>query len=232
MAEVRSDVGVVLVAAGRGSRTGAAELKQFRWIAGKPMLLHSLQQFHGRADVGIVVCVLPREAVGDPPPWIFQCDVDRLLLAAGGRERGDSVWKGVAEMPDEVEIIVVHDAARPFVDLGTIDRVIAEARKGHGAVAALPVVDTLKEVDDAGRVVRTVDRARLWRAQTPQAFPREMLLRAYREARAGGGAATDCAGLCERAGLPVVVVRGSERATKVTEDRDFSRAEALYGVSE
>jgi 2-C-methyl-D-erythritol 4-phosphate cytidylyltransferase len=110
--------------------------------------------------------------------------------------------------------------------------VIAEARKGHGAVAALPVVDTLKEVDDDGRIVRTVDRARLWRAQTPQGFPREMIERAHGEAVRAGVGATDDAALCERLGLPVVVVRGSERAMKVTEEADFVRADAMYAVPE
>lgn len=226
------DVGVIVVAAGSGTRTGSTELKQFRWVAGKPMLLHSIQAFHRRADVAQVVAVLPRSVAGDPPPWIFQCDVDRLLVSVGGRERGDSVWSGIEDLDDEVEIVVVHDAARPLVTDATIDAVIRQARSGTGAIAALPVVDTLKEVDDAGRIVRTVDRAKLWRAQTPQAFPRDMLERAHLEARRAGLTATDDAALCERLGFPVVVVRGSERAMKVTEEGDFSRADAIANVPE
>lgn len=226
------DVGVIVVAAGSGTRTGSTELKQFRWVAGKPMLLHSIQAFHRRADVAQVVAVLPRSVAGDPPPWIFQCDVDRLLVSVGGRERGDSVWSGIEDLDDEVEIVVVHDAARPLVTDATIDAVIRQARSGTGAIAALPVVDTLKEVDDAGRIVRTVDRAKLWRAQTPQAFPRDMLERAHLEARRAGVSATDDAALCERLGFPVVVVRGSERAMKVTEEGDFSRADAIANVPE
>ncbi|WP_396225353.1 2-C-methyl-D-erythritol 4-phosphate cytidylyltransferase, partial [Gemmatimonas sp.] len=96
-----------------------------------------------------------------------------------------------------------------------------------GAIAALPVVDTLKEVDEQGRIVRTVDRARLWRAQTPQAFPREMLEQAHVAARRDGIGATDDAALCERLGFEVVVVRGSERGMKITEETDFARADAL-----
>ncbi len=222
-----ADIGVVIVAAGAGTRTGSAELKQFRWVAGKPMLLHSVQTFQQRSDVAMVVCVLPKSHVGDPPPWIFQCDLERLLLSVGGRERGESVWNGLEDLSPEVRIVLVHDAARPLVDAETIDRVVAEARAGRGAVAALPVPDTIKEVDDAGLVVRTMDRARLWRAQTPQGFPREMIERAYRDARAARVAATDDAALCERLGMPVAVVRGSERAMKVTEDADFALLEAL-----
>jgi len=240
--EVRRDVGVVIVAAGAGTRaryTGGdaagrprEELKQFRWVAGKPMLLHSVQTFQLRRDVAMVVCVLPKAYAGDPPPWLFQCDLDRLLVSSGGRERTESVYNGLEDMPEEVEYVLVHDAARPLATGATIDRVVAEARKGHGAVAALPVVDTLKEVDEQARVVRTVERARLWRAQTPQGFPRAMIERAHIEARRAGVGATDCAALCERLGLPVVVVRGRERGMKVTEEGDFARAEALAGLGE
>lgn len=230
--DVVQDVGVVIVAAGSGTRTGRPELKQFRWVAGKPMLLHSVQAFHRRSDVALVVTVLPRSHAGDPPPWLFQCDVDRLLVSVGGRERTDSVWSGIEDMPDEASIVVIHDAARPLVTAETIDAVIAEARAGRGAVAALPVVDTLKEVDESGRIVRTVDRSMLWRAQTPQAFPRDMIERAHLEARRAGITATDDAALCERLGFPVVVVRGSERAFKITDESDFDRAAAFGTGSE
>ena len=224
---MKRDVGVILVAAGSGSRTASKELKQFRWVAGKPMLLHSIQTFQARADVAMVVCVLPREHVGDPPPWIFQSDADRLLLSIGGRERSESVANGLEDLPGECEIVVIHDAARPLVTAETIGRVIDEARKGNGAVAAVPVSDTLKRVDTSGKIVETVDRFGIWRAQTPQAFPRKVIERAHREARAADRIATDDAALCEQIGLPVVVVRGSERALKITEENDFSLAEAL-----
>ncbi|MGQ0648252.1 MAG: 2-C-methyl-D-erythritol 4-phosphate cytidylyltransferase [Gemmatimonadaceae bacterium] len=221
------DVGVVIVAAGGGTRTGKPELKQFRWVAGKPMLLHSVQAFHRRDDVALVVTVLPRSHAGDPPPWLFQCDVDRLLVSVGGRERMDSVWSGIEDLPDETGIVVIHDAARPLVTDATIAAVIDQARAGRAAVAALPMVDTLKEVDAEGRIVRTVDRTNLWRAQTPQAFPRAMIEHAHLEARRAGITATDDASLCERLGYPVVVVRGSERALKITEEADFRRAESF-----
>jgi len=227
-----ADVGVVIVAAGSGSRVGGSELKQFRWVAGKPMLLHSVQAFHARRDVAMVVCVLPKAFVGDPPPWLFQCDIDRLLLSVGGRERTESVANGLEDLPDEVKVVLIHDAARPFVSDATVDRVIAEARGGRGAIAALPVVDTLKEVDDDGRVLRTVQRASLWRAQTPQGFPRDLIEQAHAKARSERVTATDDAALFEQLGLPVVVVRGSERAMKITDEDDFARADALFAVSE
>lgn len=222
-----ADVGVIIVAAGTGSRTGSEELKQFRWVAGKPMLLHSLQAFQARPDVAMVVCVLPKRYVADPPPWIFQCDTDRLLLSIGGNHRGESVANGLEDLPPECETVVIHDAARPLVSQETIARVIDEARKGNGSVAALPVADTLKRVDSTGRIIDTVDRFELWRAQTPQAFPRQAIERAHREAREADRVATDDSALCEQIGLPVVVVRGSERALKITEENDFALAEAL-----
>jgi 2-C-methyl-D-erythritol 4-phosphate cytidylyltransferase len=224
------DVGVVIVAAGAGSRVGGSELKQFRWIAGKPMLLHSVQRFHARPDVAMVVCVLPRSHAGDPPPWLFQSDLDRLLVCAGGRERGDSVYNGLEDLPEECEIALVHDAARPFVDGAMIDRVVQAARARTGAVPCLPVIDTLKQTDDGTTVVRTIPRDGLWRAQTPQGFPRLMIEDAYVQARRDGISATDDAALCERYGYPVVVVRGSERAMKITDEEDFARAEALVGA--
>ena len=226
------DVGVVIVAGGSGSRTGGSELKQFRWVAGKPALLHSVQAFMARADVALVVVVLPKAYAADPPPWLFQCDVERLLVSTGGTERHESVINGLEDLPEHIAIAVVHDAARPLVTDDTISRVIAEARKGHGAIAALPVVDTLKEVDADGRIIRTVDRTHLWRAQTPQAFPRELLERAHIAARADRVGATDDAALLERLGLPVVVVQGSERGMKITTEADFARADAISLLAE
>jgi 2-C-methyl-D-erythritol 4-phosphate cytidylyltransferase len=223
------DVGVVIVAGGTGTRaTGnTGELKQFRWVGNKPMLLHTVHAFQRRADVALVVVVLPRSHAADPPPWLFQCDLDRLLVSTGGNDRGESVWSGLEDLPDELTIAVIHDAARPLVTDATIDAVIMEARRGHGAVAALPVVDTLKEVAPDGRIIRTVERGGLWRAQTPQAFPLRVIEHAYVEARRANVTATDDAALVERLGLDVVVVRGSERAMKVTEEADFARAERL-----
>ena len=224
------DVGVVIVAGGSSTRTTGSELKQFRWVAGKPMLLHSLQAFMSRRDVLSVVCVIPKDFVADPPPWIFQCDIDRLLLSIGGETRTDSVRNGLEDLPDEASIALIHDAARPLVDDAVVDRVIAKAREGDCAVPGLPIIDTVKEVDDQGNVVRTMDRSRLWRVQTPQGFPREIIERAHREARTEKATATDDAALCERIGARVAIVPGNPRMMKVTTDNDFERIEALFAA--
>jgi len=224
------DVGVVIVAGGSGTRVGGKELKQFRWVAGKPMLLHSLQTFMARPDVVSVVCVLPPALAGDPPPWIFQCDVDRLMISIGGKTRQQSVANGLDDLPDEAKIVLVHDAARPGVTDAMIGRVIDAVRHDGAAIAALPVSDTIKAVDGAGRITNTVDRSRLWRAQTPQGFRREIIVSAHRQAVGAPVDATDDAALCERLGIPVTTVQGDERAMKITEEVDFMRAEALFGI--
>ena len=229
---MKPDVGVVIVAGGSGSRVGGRELKQFRWVAGKPMLLHSVQTFMANPSVVSVVCVLPAPLAGDPPPWLFQCDVDRLMISIGGKTRQQSVANGLDDLADEAGIVLVHDAARPGVTASMIERVIDAVRRDGAAIAALPVADTLKAVDAEGRITRTVDRAGLWQAQTPQGFRRELIQRAHREARAAKVDATDDAALCERIGVPVTVVPGDARAMKVTEEADFARVEALFGMAD
>ncbi len=225
---MKRDVGVVIVAGGKGSRTGGDELKQFRWVAGKPMLLHSVQAFQERRDVAMVVVVLPHEHVGDPPPWLFQCDTERLLLSVGGRERSDSVRNGLEDLGDDIEIVVVHDAARPLVTPKMIDDVIREARLGNAVTTAIPVVDTLVRMDADNHAANgAIDRTGVVRVQTPQAFPRAMIERAHREAVESGVRATDDTALCERLGARIVIVPGSERAMKITTEADFALAEAL-----
>jgi 2-C-methyl-D-erythritol 4-phosphate cytidylyltransferase len=180
----------------------------------------------------MVVCVLPKSHVGDPPPWLFQSDLDRLLISVGGRDRTQSVRNGLEDLPPEVQYVAVHDAARPLVEPDTVERVIAQARAGTGAIAAIPASDTLKEVAADGRVERTIDRSAIWRVQTPQAFPRAMIDDVYRRAAQDRVSATDDAALCERYGYPVVVVRGSEMGMKVTEESDFAVLEALAAARE
>ncbi len=222
-----ADVGVVIVAGGKGTRAGGEELKQFRWVAGKPMLLHSVQKFQSRRDVAMVVVVLPSDHVGDPPAWLFQSDTERLLLSVGGRERSDSVRNGLEDISSDINIVVIHDAARPLVTTAVIDRVIAEARLGHGAAPGLLVADTLKRVNSDREILETIDRKGVIRVQTPQAFPRAMIESAHARAVEERITATDDAALCERLGMKVIFVTGSERAMKITEEADFVTAEAL-----
>ncbi len=228
------DVGVVVVAAGAGVRAGPGEPKQFRPIVGVPMLLRALRPFTGHPEVRQVVVALPPGYAERPPEWLGKLRGDRLAFVAGGAHRADSVRAGLDALPDDATIILIHDAARPFVSRETIDAVIARARDGVGAVAAVPTADTLKEVGQgphraAPRITRTVDRERIWRAQTPQGFPRKMLHDAYAQlgASSNGGAPSDDAEVCERAGFPVELILDSPYNVKITTADDFRIAEAL-----
>ncbi|OYV72142.1 MAG: 2-C-methyl-D-erythritol 4-phosphate cytidylyltransferase [Gemmatimonadetes bacterium 21-71-4] len=229
------DAGAVIVAAGRGSRAlrgGAETPKQFRLIAGQPLLLRALRPFLEHPRVGPIVVVLPPEHAAAPPSWLQALLSERLLVTAGGAERQQSVANGLQRLPPGPSLVLVHDAARPFVEPELIDRVLAVAALGAAAVPALPLADTVKETDAAGLVVRTVPRERLVTVQTPQAFPRTMLETAHQRAKAdpGAGPATDDAALCERLGHPVRIVAGSARNLKVTTPEDFALAEAIAAL--
>lgn len=218
------DVGVVVVAAGQGVRAGGGVPKQFREVAGTPLVLHAVRPFLQHPDVQTVVLVLPAAAAATPPEWLAPLAGERLRLVAGGARRQDSSRAGVAALPASCRVVLVHDGARPLVERDVIDQVIAHARAGRGAVAAVPVHDTLKQVDDTGRILRTVPREGLWRAQTPQGFPRALLETVL---AAAGDAATDEASLAEAAGIPVVAVPDSPRNLKVTTAEDFALLERL-----
>lgn len=226
-ADSRPDAGVVIVAAGAGVRAGPGEPKQFRPILGVPMLLRALRPFTSHPDVGHVVVVLPPSLEARPPEWLGKLVGERLTLAAGGSTRAQSVRAGLRALPPGAAVVLVHDGARPFVTRETIDGVLARARTGVGAVAATPVTDTVKEVVEGNRVSHSVARARLWRAQTPQGFPREMIERAYADLGNGSPSPADDAELCERAGFAVDVVPDSPYNLKVTTADDFRIAEAL-----
>ncbi len=190
------------------------------------MLLRALRPFTSHPDVALVVIALPPGVAARPPEWLATLVGERLALVAGSATRAQSVRAGLAALPAGAGVVLVHDGARPFVSRETIDAVIAKARAGVGAVAAVPVSDTVKEVVEGNRITKTVSRERLWRAQTPQGFPRDMIERAY-ALLANGDAASDDATMCERAGLPVEVVPDTAYNFKVTTADDFRIAEAL-----
>ena len=221
------DAGAVIVGAGAGVRAGPGEPKQFRPILGVPMLLRALRPFTSHPDIGQVVVVVPAGFEARPPEWLGKLMGERLALVAGGATRTHSVRAGLRALPQDAGVVLVHDGARPFVTRETIDGVLAKARAGVGAVAAIPVGDTLKEVVEGDRIARSVTRERLWRAQTPQGFPRTMIERAYAALADGDATPTDDAEVCERAGFAVDVVPDSPYNLKVTTADDFRVAEAL-----
>lgn len=218
------DVGVIVVAAGRGTRFGGEVPKQFLPLRGIPVLLHALRPFTSHPDVAHVVLVLPAEVAAAPPEWLAPLLGDSLGAVAGGESRGESVAAGLAALRVECEIVLVHDGARPFPPRDTIDAGIAMARSGRSAVPALPIGDTIKRADQYGRILGTVPRDGLWRVQTPQAFPREALVRAHEAARRDGVSGTDDASLVERLGEVVELLPGSARNVKITTSDDAALA--------
>lgn len=223
------DVGVVVVAAGQGLRAGGGEPKQFRPIAGVPMLLRALRPFTAHPEVAQVVVVLSADLAAAPPPWLADLDGGLFTFVAGGEERTDSVRNGLAALRPECTLVLVHDGARPFIERAVVDRVIARARGGAGVVPALLVSDTLKKVTgSSAEVAETVSRDGLYRAQTPQGFPVALLRKAFAAKTSAGYVPTDEASLVEATGVGLVVlVEGSALNLKITTADDFVLAEAI-----
>ena len=220
----------LVVAAGRGSRFGAGQPKQYRALAGQPILRRAVIPLINHPGIGAVRVVIHeddmqayRSAVGDLP---------LLPPVTGGTTRQESALRGLESLGDAPpQRVLIHDAARPFVAPALLDRVIGALDDSDGAVPALPVVDTLKCAGDGTtpQIVGTQDRARLWRAQTPQGFRFPALLAAHRAA--AGAALTDDAAVAEAAGMAVVLVSGDEDNLKVTTEDDLWRAERLLAAS-
>ena len=223
------DVGVVIVAAGQGLRAGGGEPKQFRPIAGVPMLLRALRPFTAHPDIAQVVIVLPADIAAAPPAWLAELGGGLVSFVAGGEERTDSVRNGLGALGPQCTLALVHDGARPFVERVVIDRVIARARGGAGVVPALMVSDTLKKVTGtSAEVAETVSRDGLYRAQTPQGFPVALLRKAFASRTRPGYVPTDEASLVEATGAGLVVlVEGSALNLKITTPDDFVLAEAI-----
>lgn len=192
------------------------------------MLLRALRPFTSHPAVAAVAVVLPAADVGRPPAFLSDVRTDRVRLAQGGATRGQSVAQGLEALPPGLAVVLVHDAARPFVSRDIIDAVIVAARDGCGAVPALPVSDTLRRWTGGEVPPRIVDRADLWRSQTPQGFPAERFRMVCRAAVAAS--ATDDAALWESAGERLRLVPGRTTNIKVTTPEDFALAEALAAV--
>lgn len=202
---------------------GGGTRKQYLLLDGEPVLLRAIRPFLAHPEIGSVVVVLPPEDAAFPPDWLQALPVD---IVPGGAERGDSVWNGLQAILPSSDRVLVHDGARPLVSAEVITRVL-DACRGGGAIAAVPVTDTIQEVDGEGGIVGTPDRARLWRAQTPQGFPRASLVEAYRRAREEGITFTDDAAIFARYAGPVRVVPGADENLKVTRPADLAVAVAL-----
>jgi len=228
-------VSAIIAAGGRGTRLGG-DLKQLRQVAGRALLDRSVGAFLTHADVTEVVVAVPPALVEDPPPYLRPGGAAKpLRLVAGGERRQDSVANAFHAVAAASDLVVIHDAARPFVTADLIGRTIAAARESGAAVAALQARDTVKRAagrpPEGGRdgrlVIETVPRDTIFLAQTPQAFQRRVLEAALAFADREKIDATDEAFLAERAGFPVRVVEGEPSNIKITTADDLTIAEAI-----
>lgn len=217
-----SRVGVVVVAAGAGTRLGGQLPKALVEVGGHPLVWYAVSAAVRARDVGWVSVAAPPghvAAVREAVDSVCRAAGVPLTVVAGGAHRGDSVLTALQAAPSAAEVVLVHDAARALAPVELFDRVAAAVDADHPAVVpGLPVVDTVKQVAADGRVVATADRAALRVVQTPQGFLREVLLAAH---AAHGSVASDDAGLVERLGRPAYVVAGDPRALKVTTPADL-----------
>jgi 2-C-methyl-D-erythritol 4-phosphate cytidylyltransferase/2-C-methyl-D-erythritol 2,4-cyclodiphosphate synthase len=228
-----SQIGIIIPAAGFGTRMGANQPKQFLELVHRPILIHTIAAFLEHKSLPCIAVALPdshfETAKNDILSFFAQRKEDRLLFTRGGKTRQQSVYNGLQTLPKNIQYILVHDGARPLISSPVIDRCIQGIIDNGAVIAAVPVKDTLKKVDSA-IITDTVNRDNLWQAQTPQAMRRDLLEQAYRHAQATGFAGTDEASLLEHASIPVGVVEGSEHNIKITRPGDLTIAAGLLQI--
>lgn len=232
-------ISAILLAAGKGERLGADVPKGFLMLAGKPLFMHSFEKFYDLADEialtvpkgygkQATVTILRRYSnlkhldPGKDDEATLEENGKRVRIVLGGKERQDSVERGL-RATGHGDMAVVHDTARALISVETIQRVVSAAP----AIVAIPAYDTLKQVDKEGAIEATLDRSKIWHAQTPQAFPMDLFKRAFARAKKRGTRGTDCASLVEKLGKPVAVVRPDGPNLKITTADDLAVAELI-----
>jgi 2-C-methyl-D-erythritol 4-phosphate cytidylyltransferase len=219
----------IVPAAGTGTRMGTPSKKQFLALGGKPILALTLQALEACVEIDSILLVVPEEELEYCENRIVRdsgfTKVDSVL--PGGKERQDSVYKGLQAVRPDADVIVIHDGVRPFLTGAMVRQTVASATNGISAITGVPVLDTTKSVNETGQVVKTLIRDTLWSIQTPQAFPYRTLADAYEAAYREGYYGTDDASLVERLGHPVRVVMGSRDNLKITSPEDMILGEAI-----
>lgn len=223
----------IVVAAGKGTRLGGKGPKQFLELGGTPVIIHTLTQFERCKQINEIIVVLPADQTAAFLPYAKEFGLMKVSrVVAGGATRAQSVQCGLAVI-GTAQIVAVHDGVRPFVTPEEIDRTVSAAAATGAAVLTATVADTIKETA-GGRVIRTLPRANLRRALTPQCFRYEVLKRAYdglAEIEAQGTEVTDDSLLVERLGVEIASVEGSARNIKITQEEDLALAEAILEAS-
>ena len=220
----------IIVAAGEGRRIGTRLSKTYIPIAGRALLLRTLDQFCRSKRVNNLVVVIANRDLAkcesllrDDP----QLEKQSWTLELGGASRQESVKRGLQKIPSDCDVVVIHDGARPFVSPGLIDRSIEEAWTRKAVVVGVPVRDTIKMISETRQIISTPARDCLWEIQTPQAFERSLIVEAYEAAERNNLEGTDDAMLVERLGKPVYLIEGERTNIKITVPEDLLFAEAL-----
>ena len=222
-----SPAAAIIAAAGSGSRMNSAIPKQFLILAGKPVLVHTVCAFISCRDISQIIVVVPegRQAETELLLNRYRGTGKKIVVIAGGPRRQDSVLAGLELVDADIDIVLVHDGARPLVSPELISRCYHETAKSGAAISAIPVKDTLKHGNADGIVEDTIDRRSLWQAQTPQAARKEYLLNAYKSLK--NSDVTDESSLLERAGITVRLVTGTALNFKITTPEDLELAEKI-----
>lgn len=214
--------GVVIVAAGSGSRMKRDINKQFIKLDGKEIIAYTIEKFYKSEDIDdIVIVIKESEEKYFIENIINKYGFDNIKLAYGGKERQDSVYNGIKKLNSNCEIVLIHDGARPFVNEDIIKNSIEEAKENNAVVVGVPVKDTIKVVDSDGNIVDTPNRSLLWSVQTPQSFKYEIITRAYEYAYSNDYYGTDDAMLVEHIGYNVKMIEGSYDNIKITTEEDL-----------
>ena len=214
----------IIVAAGSGSRFGSPTPKQFLKLNGKTVIAHTIERFAASPSIDSIVLVLSADRIGE---FVGAGSEKLAAVVPGGDSRAASVRNGLDALADDIEIVAVHDGARPLVTVKEIEATVAKAKETGAACLAAPVTDTIKSVR-GGEIVATLDRDKLRRALTPQAFKREVLRASFETEDLT--AATDECFLVEKLGHPIAIVDGSPRNIKITHPEDLILAEALMAA--
>lgn len=218
---------VIIPAAGQGKRMGAGKNKLLLRLEGVPVLIHTLKVFEADHHCAGIFLAIHRDDEAEFNSLLQEYGIKKVsALVIGGKERQDSVYNGLKAVGSFDGIVLVHDAARPFITMGTIHRLVEAASREGGAIVAVPVKDTIKKADN-GLVIETVERSSLWAVQTPQAFRVSLLLEAHKQAVEDDFLGTDESSLVERLPHQVAIIEGDYDNIKLTTPEDLYFAEAI-----
>ncbi len=225
--------GVVIVAAGTGSRMKMGINKQFIKLEGKEIIAYTIEKFYNNSNIeDIVVVVKEDESEFFKKEILDKYNFKNIKIAYGGKARQDSVYNGLKSLDKKCDIVLIHDGARPFVSDKIIDNCIEEVKEHKAIVVGVPVKDTIKVIDNDKNIVDTPNRSVLWAVQTPQTFDYNILIDAYKDAFKSGFYGTDDAMLVERIGYKVKMVEGSYNNIKITTKEDLSVGSQILKIQD